>query len=76
MKIFLIIVLSLFISTHIYCQTNPVNVTDQTLKIDAGQTESLFYGFAAGDEIVFSFEETGGKSLKVIEIIELPENKK
>lgn len=57
-------------------QNSPVNVTDQTLKIGAGQTESLFYGFAAGDEIVFSFEETDGKPLKVIEIIELTENKK
>ena len=59
-----------------FAQQIPVNVTDQTVKIAGGQTESLFYGFAAGDEIIFSFEEAGGKSLKVIEIIALPENKK
>jgi len=75
MKLVLLLTI-LFPFVRTYSQLNSVNVTDQTIKIGAGQTESLFYGFAAGDEIVFSFEEIGGKPLKVIEVIELPENKK
>jgi hypothetical protein len=59
-----------------YAQQGTVNVTDQTLKIAGGSVESLFFGFAAGDEIIFSFEESNGKPLRVIEIIELPESKK
>ena len=54
----------------------PVEVADLTLKVGGLSTEELYYGFAEGDEIVFSFEEVRGKDLKEIEITELPSNSK
>lgn len=54
----------------------PVEVVDLTLKIGGLSSEELFYGFAEGDVIVFSFEEIKGKELKEVEIIELPSQSK
>lgn len=59
-----------------YCQLQPVDVADITLKVKSGGTEELIYGFAEGDQIIFNYEETSGKELKEIEIIELPNNSK
>lgn len=53
-----------------------VDVTDQTIKIGSFQEEVLYFGFAAGDKIVFSFNEVGGKELKELEIVEYPNNSK
>lgn len=36
--------------------------------------EELLFGFAEGDQIVFSFSEAGGTELKEIEILEYPTN--
>ncbi|MGL5888387.1 MAG: hypothetical protein ACRC3B_00800, partial [Bacteroidia bacterium] len=41
-----------------------VDVTEQTLKISGNSEEILYYGFAEGDKILFSFSETDGKELK------------
>ena len=38
--------------------------------------EELMFGFAQGDKIVFSFQETGKKELKEVEILEYPRNSK
>jgi hypothetical protein len=48
-----------------------IEITDQTLKISG--EESLYFGFAAGDQVVFSLEETNGKALKEIEILRYPD---
>ncbi len=49
-----------------------ITVAEGTLKIGGLTEENLYYGFAEGDQIVFSFEETKGKGLKEFEIIEYP----
>lgn len=59
-----------------FSQTETVDVAQITLKVGAGKTKELYYGFAKGDQIVFNFEEVKGKPLKEIEIIELPTNSK
>jgi len=55
---------------------NAVDVADLTLKVKANSSEEFFYGFAEGDQIVFSFSEVDGKELKEVEITEYPENSK
>ncbi len=57
-------------------QSQPIDVAELTIKIGSMGSEELFYGFAEGDQIVFSFEELKGKELKEIEIIELPSSSK
>lgn len=59
-----------------FSQLEPVDVADLTIKVGGMKTEELFYGFADGDQIVFSFEEVKGKAMKEIEITELPSNSK
>lgn len=54
----------------------PVDVTDQTIKIPPQGEESLFFGFAAGDRLIFNFQEANGKELREVEIIEYPSNTK
>lgn len=51
-----------------------LEVSDQTFKIS--KEHSIFLGFAAGDEIIFSFKEVNGKNLTEIEITEYPSNSK
>ncbi len=69
-------VLSLITFTSSYGQLDPIDVADLTLKISGTGDEELYYGFAEGDQMIFSFEEINGKELKEIEIIELPSNSK
>lgn len=68
-----IFIFTFSISISLFAQ---IEVTDQTVKIDAGAEESLYFGFAEGDQLIFNFEEKGGKDLKEIEIIEYPSNSK
>jgi hypothetical protein len=53
-----------------------IDVTEQTLKISGNSEEVLYYGFAEGDRILFSFSETNGKEIKEIEVAEYPSNSK
>lgn len=52
----------------------PVDVTDQTFRIGAKKEEELYFGFARGDKIIFSFLESEGKELKEIQVLEYPSN--
>ncbi len=55
---------------------NPIDVSEQTIKINALSEESLFFGFAEGDKIIFNLTEINGKELKEVEIIEFPTSSK
>ena len=59
----------------VYGQT-PIDVADNTLKIGAFDEEVFYYGFAEGDQLIFSFHEVNGKELKEVEIIEFPSSSK
>ena len=50
----------------------PVDVAETTLKVNILGEEIFYLGFAAGDKLIFSFEEASGKELKEVEIIEMP----
>ena len=72
MKRFLIVV-SVFTCCCIPAFGLPaIDVAENTLKINGHSEEVFYYGFAAGDELVFSFKEVHGWSLKELEISELP----
>jgi hypothetical protein len=76
MKRILLFILLNVILHSAFCQTEVVNVAELTLKVGGLETKEIYYGFAKGDQIVFNFEEIKGKTLKEIEIIELPSNSK
>lgn len=70
--------LSLFIiftTFNIYSQ-QLVEVCEKTIKISALSEEVFYYGFAEGDKLVFSIEETNGKEIKEVEILEYPGSSK
>lgn len=68
--------LLLFLFSMSEVQGQAVNVAELTLKVGGLSSEELYYGFAEGDELVFSFEEVNGRELKELEIKELPGHSK
>jgi hypothetical protein len=50
-----------------------VPVAEMTIKIAPGEDKDLYYSFAAGDELLFSFIETGGKKIKEVSISAWPD---
>lgn len=70
----LLIIFSIW--ANILSAQEAVDVTDQTIKITAFSERELLFGFAAGDKIIFNFEEENNKELKEIQIIEYPNNSK
>ena len=59
-----------------YAQQEPIDVTDQTIKLNGLEEDVLHFGFAAGDKIIFNFRTIDDKELKEIEILEYPNNSK
>lgn len=76
MKIFPALAVFLVCSSFCFIGSIPVEVADSTLKIGGLEEEVFYYGFAEGDQIMFSFEEINGKELKEVEIVEWPSNSK
>jgi hypothetical protein len=75
MKILYALISALFICTSASAQTlATIEVAELTLKIGAKSEETLYYGFAEGDQIVFNFREIDGNEMKEIEVLALPEN--
>lgn len=72
--IVLALVCSFSINTVI--SQTPVDVTENTLKVKGLGEEVFYFGFAEGDQIIFSFEEVNNKELKELEIVELPSSSK
>lgn len=68
---FLFVGLLQFCITGAHSQASVVG--EMTLRISSGEEQSLYYRFAAGDEIQFSFSETQSRKLKSVQILEWPE---
>jgi hypothetical protein len=49
-----------------------INVTEQTIRIDALKEEKLYYGFAAGDKITFTLAVANNDYLSEVEVLEYP----
>jgi hypothetical protein len=52
----------------------PILVAESSVKVGIKGEEFVFFGFAAGDQLIFSFEEANGKDMKEVEILEMPAN--
>ncbi len=50
----------------------PINVTDQTVRLGNNQEEVLYFGFSKGDKIIFNFSEEKNKELREVEVYEYP----
>lgn len=64
----------ILITISAFGQSEPVVVSEQTIKV-SGEKE-LYYGFAAGDEIIFNLDVVKGKNVKEVEIVEYPYSSK
>lgn len=49
----------------------PIDVAESTIKVTALNEEVFHYGFAEGDQLIFTFKEVNGKELKELEIKEV-----
>ena len=74
-KALTLLVFIVFAINNISAQ-EPIDVAEIAIKIGAKGEEELYYGFAEGDQIVFSFKEADEREVKEVEIIELPSNSK
>src|SRR5688572_591380 len=54
----------------------PVDVAESPIKVGIKGEEMVYYGFAEGDQLIFSFEEANGKEMKEVEIVEMPYSSK
>lgn len=55
-----------------YCGNAPIKVAENTFTVSGSGEAVFYYGFAEGDQLVFSFEEVNGMELKEIEITGMP----
>lgn len=70
-----LITIFLLFSKCIFSQ-DVIDVTEQTIKVNGMNEETLYFGFAKGDKIIFSYNELNEKELKEVEILEYPNNSK
>ena len=70
----LIVALLFFTNSAFGRQT--IDLTAQTLKIEPQQETKLYYGFAAGDKISFTFEVADKNYISEVEVLEYPTNSK
>jgi hypothetical protein len=70
-KTALLILIFTVLVAKIFAQI-PITIAEKTFKIGTLGQQVFYYGFAQGDCMLFSFEETTGKQLKEIEITEMP----
>ncbi len=63
-----------FLPVCLWCQIPPVEVCDIVLRLKGDDVQEVYYGFAAGDQILFDFSETEGRTVAAFEVVEYPEN--
>jgi hypothetical protein len=74
-KLTLLFMLSfVFLPVCLWCQIPPVEVCDIVLRLKGDDVQEVYYGFAAGDQILFDFSETEGRTVAAFEVVEYPEN--
>lgn len=75
-KFFIVVVTIVLFPCYRLMGQTPIVIVESTLKIASLKEEVFYYGFAAGDKLIFNFEETNNKELKEIEITEMPSSVK
>ncbi len=66
-----ILLLTLISAGSVNAQS-PIIVTETSFKLPILGEEFFYFGFAEGDQLIFSFEELSAKDLKEVEITEFP----
>src|SRR5437868_5930100 len=67
-----ILLAACLLSASVICGQTPVDVAESTVKVNILGEEVFYFGFAEGDKLIFNFEETNGKELREVEIVEMP----
>ena len=70
-KIFFVLISGCLFCIRLLSQ-NPIDIIENTVKVGAMADEIFYFGFAAGDKMIFNFEEVNGKEVKEVEIQETP----
>jgi len=70
-----VIIALLFFSTAGFSRQT-IDLTAQTVKIEPQQETKLYYGFAAGDKIIFTLEVADKNYISEVEVLEYPTNSK
>jgi len=75
-KYFLSLLLCGSLSVAFSYGQKPVDVAESSIKVGIKAEEEVYFGFAEGDKLIFSFEEANGKEMKEVEIVEMPSSSK
>ena len=75
-KYFLSLMLYGFLFVAASYGQNPIDVAESSIKVGIKGEEMIYFGFAEGDKLIFSFEEANGKEMKEVEIVEMPSSSK
>ena len=75
-KYFLSLMLYGSFSVTVSFGQKPVDVAESSIKVGIKGEEMIYFGFAEGDKLIFSFEEANGKEMKEVEIVEMPSSSK
>jgi hypothetical protein len=49
-----------------------IAIAESSIRVGIKAEEEVYFGFAEGDQLIFSFEEANGKEMKEVEIVEMP----
>src|SRR5262245_18057972 len=75
-KYFLSLILYGLLPVAVSYAQKPIDVAESSVKVGIKGEEMVYYGFAEGDQLIFSFEEASGKETKEVEIVEMPSSSK
>ena len=71
-KLFFSLILSGFLFSVAAYGQKAIDVAESSVKVGIKAEEEVYFGFAEGDQLIFSFEEATGKEMKEVEIVEMP----
>ena len=75
-KYFLSLMVYGLLSVVVVYGQKPIDVAESSIKVGIKGEEMIYFGFAEGDQLIFSFEEASGKEMKEVEIVETPYSSK
>ncbi|MBC3538992.1 hypothetical protein ACFSC6_10645 [Rufibacter sediminis] len=72
--LFLNFIILSFLFHFAKAEVAPVEVAELALNVPSRETREVYYGFEAGDELIFEFSDPSRKGLKQVEVVEYPSN--
>ncbi|RNI24029.1 hypothetical protein [Rufibacter latericius] len=62
----------MFLFQYAKAQRAPIEVAELSIKVPGMETQEVYYGFEAGDELLLEFSDPSRKGMKQVEVIEYP----